>query len=460
MPTFIKSFRTKVTIVVILAMFTAGALSNYLIYEYSLRSRFDQLRHSIMVLAQTLALQVDASDVVAVPMNKEGASSVPFKKIFTELYKIKEAAPSLVYIYILEKTPKRGIYRFVIDIMPETGPAVRQTAFPGDEYDGSRFPAIEEAFNAPSADKDVVSDEWGVFLSAYAPIRDSGGNSVAILGIDMSADSVMNLQKEVYKRFVLVLVLGILFSIITGIIISGSVTSRINKLVDGIRCIAKGDLTCRLPLKGQDEISELAKAFNSMVVSLDASKEKLLHYFYDVVQSFVRVMEARDPYTKGHSDRVAVYSENIGRKLGLAKNRLELLKEAALLHDIGKLGVQEAILNKKMKLTDDERTMINRHPGIGEEVLKPIALDDEMLAVIKQHHEHYDGSGYPAKLKGDRINLLASIVAVADAYDAMTSHRAYRNDLSKKDAIDQLEENKGIQFDPKIVDAFVEVLKE
>jgi putative nucleotidyltransferase with HDIG domain len=171
-------------------------------------------------------------------------------------------------------------------------------------------------------------------------------------------------------------------------------------------------------------------------------------------------MEARDPYTKGHSDRVAAYSEKIGRGLGLAKARLEVLKEAALLHDIGKLGVQESILNKKMKLTDDERSMINKHPAIGEEVLKPIAIDDEMIAVIRQHHEHYDGSGYPAKLKGGSINLLAAIVAVADAYDAMTSHRAYRNDLSKKEAVRQLEDNKGIQFDPKVVDAFVEVLKE
>ncbi len=136
------------------------------------------------------------------------------------------------------------------------------------------------------------------------------------------------------------------------------------------------------------------------------------------------------------------------------------MREAALLHDIGKLGVQEAILNKKMKLTDDERTAINKHPGIGEEVLKPIAVDDEMLAVLRQHHEHYDGTGYPANLKGDKINLLAAIVAVADAYDAMTSHRAYRTDLSKKEAIRQLEENKGIQFNPNVVDAFVEALKQ
>ncbi len=459
MPSFIKSFRTKVTLVVILAMFFAGALSNYLIFEYFLKSQLNQLRRSLMVLAQTVASQVEADKLLAIPLTKEGASTPQYEAVYKELSVIKESAPALAYVYVMKKSPEKDIYQFIIDLKPGPADGKKPTALPGDRYDGSMFPELAAAFNGPSADTGVVTDEWGVFLSAYAPIRDKNGSAVAVLGIDMTAGDVRILQKEVYKRFVFVLILGVLFSMVVGMVISGNVTGRIERVVDGVRRISKGDLQYRVSVGGSDEINELAKSFNDMAVSLDVSRERLLNYFYDVVQSFVRVMEARDPYTKGHSDRVAEYSEKIGRQIGLSEEKLELLREAALLHDIGKLGVHEAILNKNMKLTEEEQLMVQKHPSIGEEVLKPIAVDEEMLAVVREHHERYDGKGYPNKLKGDEIDPLAAIVAVADSYDAMTSHRPYRTDLTKKEAVAQLEENRGVQFDPKVVDAFLDVLK-
>ena len=149
----------------------------------------------------------------------------------------------------------------------------------------------------------------------------------------------------------------------------------------------------------------------------------------------------------------------IARQMGLPEEKIELLREAALLHDIGKLGIQDMILSKKVVLTNEDWHIIHKHPEIGEEILRPISLDIELLAVVRGHHERYDGKGYPDGLKGDKIDILTAIVAAADSYDAMVSNRAYKNNMTETDAIEQLKANRGLQFDPKVIDAFIEVLE-
>ncbi|MDD5422433.1 MAG: HD-GYP domain-containing protein, partial [Candidatus Omnitrophica bacterium] len=188
--------------------------------------------------------------------------------------------------------------------------------------------------------------------------------------------------------------------------------------------------------------------------------KKVLEYFYSVMQSLIRILEARDPYTKGHSERVSEYAVSIARKMGLPQDKIDILREGALLHDIGKLGVKEVILNKKVKLTDEERGIIMKHPVIGENILKPVAINKEVLDVVREHHERYDGKGYPDKLDGEHIDMLAAIVSAADSYDAMTSDRGYEKNLTKEEGIEQLRANSGSQFNPKIVDAFIQVLQE
>ena len=206
-------------------------------------------------------------------------------------------------------------------------------------------------------------------------------------------------------------------------------------------------------------MSELADSFNKMTVKLSDARNELFNYFYRVAQTLVRVLEAKDQYTKGHSDRVADYSEKLAIEMGLPKNRIALLKEAALLHDIGKMGVETTILRKDSSLTAEEGDIIHKHPAIGEDILKPVSLDKDILAVIRGHHERYDGKGYPDRLKGDDINIMAAIVSVADSYDAMTSHRPYMKNMTKPEAVEQLKQNSGTQFNPKVVDAFIKVLE-
>jgi len=178
------------------------------------------------------------------------------------------------------------------------------------------------------------------------------------------------------------------------------------------------------------------------------------------VQSLIRILEAKDVYTRGHSERVSEYAEKTALKMQLPAQKVELLKKVAQLHDIGKLVIYEGILNKQDKLTEEEWKIIRGHPVTGEEILKPLFLDDEMLAAVRSHHERYDGRGYPDKISGENTSVFTQIISVADTYDAMTSARAYRSALSKEEATRELKNNCGTQFNPQVVEAFLNVLQE
>ena len=169
-------------------------------------------------------------------------------------------------------------------------------------------------------------------------------------------------------------------------------------------------------------------------------------------------VEAKDTYTRGHSDRVSEYSVLIGKKLGLSDEDINNLKVGGLFHDIGKIGVPDSILLKNAKLTDDEYSEIKNHPSIGAHILSNATIFKDALPVVKHHHERYDGNGYPGKLKGESIPYLARITAVADAFDAMTSRRTYRNSLDLDFVKTEFEKCKGTQFDPTCADAFLDIL--
>jgi putative nucleotidyltransferase with HDIG domain len=456
-----KSFQFQVTIILILAMLLAGVLSNFLIYRFALNAQFNELRNKLMTIAQTAVLTFDANTLMQVPLNRNGINTVQYKVIAGKLKKIQQANRPIKYIYTMTKTKEPGIWQFIVDpnIITKKGKKKFLSSYPGDNYNAGRFSAMLKAFEEPSADTKLEIDEWGVTLSGYAPIRNNIGQTVAILGVDITADQVYALQRAVHKRALFVLMLGVIFSIFMGILISRKISYPVNRLLTGTRHIANGNLCYKVEIKGADEIKELAKSFNQMGQSLEGSRKTLISYFYAMVQSLVRILEARDPYTRGHSERVAEFAQKIATKMGFSQEKIELLKEISLLHDIGKLGIKEDILNKKEPLTEEEWEAVRKHSLIGEDILKPFLSSSEMLTVIRQHHERYDGTGYPDKVTGENINIFAAIVSVADAYDAMTSPRAYRPALSNAQAIEELEKNKGTQFNPKVVEAFIEAIK-
>ena len=455
------SFRAKVTVAFVALVILVISLNNFIIYKLSVDAQISQLRENLMVVAQTAALMVDGDMISQIPLDRSGVDTAQYKTISRSLSKVKAANPSIKYIYTMKKSDEKWIWKFIVDPDPSASGSSsgRATAYPGDPYDARRCPEIMKALNLPSADKTFTYDEWGHFLSAYAPIRDGRGNVVAALGVDMLAKDVSDLRRGIYNRTVLILIFGILISVLLGLFISGRITRPVKNLVEGTRHIAAQDLDYEVEIKGNDEMSQLGKAFNGMAHSLFEYRAKLHDYFYRVVQSLVRMLEAKDKYTSGHSERVAGYAADIGKAMGLSEERIDILKKAAEIHDIGKLALHESLLNKKEKLTEEEWITIREHPVVGGEILKPALLDDEMMSVVRSHHERYDGTGYPDKLGGDRINLLAQIISVADAYDAMTSPRSYRDMMTKDKALDELKKRSGTQFNSEVVKKFIETMK-
>ena len=178
-------------------------------------------------------------------------------------------------------------------------------------------------------------------------------------------------------------------------------------------------------------------------------------HFLNAVIALAYALEAKDIYTSGHSQRVAKISVAIARELDMPRDSIEKIGLTRLIHDIGKIGVRESVLNKPDRLTDEEFHQVKRHCEMGEHMLYPIADDEEILMMVRHHHERYDGTGYPDELSGEHIPLGARILAVADAYDAMTSERPYREAMSDETACAELEHCKGTQFDPEVADAFL-----
>ena len=208
----------------------------------------------------------------------------------------------------------------------------------------------------------------------------------------------------------------------------------------GIKAISQMNLIREINLELKETYAELEKAYMESIETLRYT------------------VEAKDSYTRGHSDRVSAYSVLIGEKLGLSKDDIKTLKIGGLFHDIGKIGVPDSILLKDSRLTDDEYSEIKNHPSIGAHILSNATIFKDVIPIVKHHHERYDGNGYPGKLKGEDIPYLARIAAVADAFDAMTSRRTYRDSLPLDVVKNEIEKNKGTQFDPQIADVFLDIL--
>lgn len=203
---------------------------------------------------------------------------------------------------------------------------------------------------------------------------------------------------------------------------------------------------------------EQMKMIKTMNEELLASKEQLVKSYLETIEILRYTVEAKDTYTRGHSERVSEYSVLIGKKLGLPQSDLKTLKIGGLFHDIGKIGIADSILMKTGKLTNSEYNEIKKHPIIGKNILSNASIFQDIIPIVLYHHERYDGKGYPESLRGNDIPLLARIVCVADSFDAMTSKRSYRDVLDYDYVKNEIKSQSGTQFDPVIATTFLDVL--
>jgi len=220
----------------------------------------------------------------------------------------------------------------------------------------------------------------------------------------------------------------------------------------------------------EDDKKYLLEVFASQVAALIQNaylheKLALAHSnlksgYVETIEALRLAVDARDVYTRGHSDRVSMYAQLIGRKIGMRDEDVEDLRTGALFHDIGKIGISDEVLLKNTSLTDEEFAEIKKHPAKGVLILSAMSAFEKIKHIVGSHHERIDGHGYPVGLAGDEIPLGARIICVADAYDAMTSDRQYRQKLLQSVAVDQLKKGRGTQFDGNIVDCFISVIEE
>ncbi|MDP4085522.1 MAG: HD-GYP domain-containing protein [Bacillota bacterium] len=260
-----------------------------------------------------------------------------------------------------------------------------------------------------------------------------------------------------------ILIITIFFSIVISTLMAKDIEKPIHRLEQLMKEVEGQNYSIEKNNVYLDEFSNLFQGFNHMILEINEREQKnklLINSFLTVLST---ALDARDPYTSGHSVRVADFSHKIGVEMGLPMSEVDLLFKTALLHDIGKIGVPDRVLLKDGKLTDEEFAYIKAHPEIGEKILKQVNPESEiknLLPGVRSHHERIDGKGYPDRLNGDEIPLFGRIIAVADSYDAMTSDRPYRKGMPHSKAVAILLDGSGTQWDSEIVIAFIQCLEQ
>ena len=236
----------------------------------------------------------------------------------------------------------------------------------------------------------------------------------------------------------------------------------IRNLVDVTNRISQGELDARLVVeKRKDEIMRLTCSINDMAENIEKLFNEQEQAHIQMLQTLSRALEAKDSYTAGHSGRVAHYSVKLGRRVGLTDDELKLLKQGALMHDLGKIGIADSILNKPGPLDVAEYEIMKKHPVNTAVIMKPLKRFKEFVEIAAWHHERWDGDGYPDGLKGEEIPLLARIVCIADTWDAMTGDRVYRKGMSVQQALHTMRDEKHEgQWDPELLEHFIEMIKE
>jgi diguanylate cyclase (GGDEF)-like protein len=593
----------------------------------------DQLRHRLMAVAATGALLLDAEALARITRRSD-ESGLDYARVQGQLRSVRQANPGARYVYTMHPGRRGSDWTFGVDA--EEDPKL--VSHVGDRYDASDTPEIWKALEGPSADRELVQDEWGVWLSGYAPVRDGRGHTIAILGVDMSASEVQRQEQAVLYLMLVTEVFILGLATLVSRQLSRSLLRPILTLVKATQQVAEGDLSGRVEVSGSAEAQSLGQSFNAMVEALQEgrrfkeisgtdfltgignhrhfqerlaeelsraerrhrpfslimldvdhfrhvnaeyghqggddvlrelgrllkaavrsgdmvaryggeefaiilpeadgqevadrlrraveghlfvvrslgatlgprvtvsagvanyprdggtteglvmaadialyrakhlSRNRVCQFADDAgcpvphldpaqlhralqdatgaaVESLAQALDSRDHYTRGHFENVTRISLLLGQALGLPSEAQAKLRLAGMLHDIGKIGVPDAVLSKRGSLSEQEWEMVRAHPSIGASILDKLPMLEEITPLVLGHHEHYDGGGYPAHTAGSDIPLGARIIAVADAYDAMTSDRPYRFAMTHAEALAELRQKAGSQFDPAVVEA-------
>lgn len=322
---------------------------------------------------------------------------------------------------------------------------------------------VQSALAPFSATRDGKTVEM---LGSYATAELDKTARLGVIAIQDEAAALASVSDMRWQVFWISLVAGLL-TIVIGVFFARKLTQPVSELASGAHRIAAGDFSTRITVTSRTEIGDLGNSFNLMtdqiehfISDLQRSAEENRQLFIGTVKALAAAIDGKDPYTRGHSERVSRFSMAIGQRLGLPDDELEKIRISALLHDVGKIAIDDKILKKPAALTDEEYEIMKGHPQKGYKIMSQIPAMKEFLPGMYMHHEMVNGMGYPQGLKGDEIPLMGKIVAVADTFDAMTTDRPYQKAMKFEDALSRIESLVGTRYDPAVVAALSEACRE
>ena len=335
--------------------------------------------------------------------------------------------------------------------------------------DGKPFPAPASSkpqgmFSETRADE-VVRD-GRVFIECTTPIV-FAGKRVGTASLALSTEGLLKAQRALRNRILLAaaVILGIAF--FGTLLLAALITTPVKRLHEGVLTLGRGEAFHPIPASSSDELGDLTRNFNRMaetILTQKADLQKQARQLEEAYIGMVRViaasLDARDPYTLGHSTRVAKLSCELGRRLGMDEDELMHLERAAIFHDLGKIQTPDDVLLKQERLTAAEEEQMRSHPADGTDILRMAPFLHRYIPVVRSHHEWYNGYGYPDGKKGEEIPLHSQIIALSDAFDAMTTDRPYRQALSAEEALEEILRFKETQFAPGLADAFAEMVRQ
>lgn len=284
------------------------------------------------------------------------------------------------------------------------------------------------------------------------------GQPEGVLGVALASNFLLQATQFTRNNTLLLTSASSVLVVLVGLWVAGSITRPIRELKNAAQRAAGGNLSVTVPIQSQDEIGVLADSFNDMLGNLSQSKQELLHAYEKTIEGWAKATDLRDHETEDHSRRVAELSVALARSMGWTEPDLVNLRRGALLHDIGKIGIPDAILLKPGPLTEEEWVVMRKHPEYARSFIEQVDFLEPAMVIPYSHHERWDGSGYPQGLRGEAIPAEARIFAVVDVWDALTSNRPYRDALSASEAMAYILSQSGTLFDPQVVAAFQKLL--
>lgn len=312
------------------------------------------------------------------------------------------------------------------------------------EQDSYRRNARRRDFQALDLNYGEIMGPWEV----------RGDTDLGILGVSLMKNTLITASLPSRIQIVVLITTMVFIILLIGINLATIITNPLMHLVRASKVVAGGDLDIRVPVNSKDEIADLAVSFNQMIESLHQSKKELIDSYDLTLRGWSKALELRDDETQGHSIRVTELTVELARRLGFSEEELANVRRGSILHDIGKMGVPDRILQKTGPLTNEDWEIMYQHPQFALDMLGNIGFLKAALDIPYCHHEKWDGSGYPRGLKGEEIPMTARLFTIVDVWDALTSNRPYRKQIDPATAMQMIQDGSGTQFDPDLVALF------